>query len=74
MGLRTRKNKKWTTGSIYLILKNETYTGKIRRGIKKGDCELFEGLHTPIIDGNTFKKVKKIFKKRSNGRAKYLYR
>lgn len=74
MGITTRRGKRWTTGSLYVILKNQTYLGKIRKKLKKGQLELLPGIHDLIIDEKTFNKVQKIFKKRSHGRAKYIYR
>ncbi len=84
MNMTPSKNKKyyydWSAGTIYRILKNETYTGKIvkRKTTKKShlqkkreiipirDRETIENCHQPIITEELFKEAneKLIFMKR----------
>jgi len=50
---------------VYRILTNETYLGRI-----KWNNEIYNGIHEPIIDEQTFKKVSILLKERKKGRKK----
>jgi len=52
LGARTRRGNKWTPKSLYNILTNVVYIGKVKwRG------EVVEGRHEPLIEVQTFERV-----------------
>ncbi len=73
-------NKAWTTkkgtarggrafdkSSVYALLTNAIYIGKI-----KHKADVYDGEHEPIIDGNVFEKVQTRLQQNGHGRGNYL--
>ena len=58
-----RGGNNFNRGSLYHILNNKLYIGKIENKIIN---KVFDGLHEAIIDENTFNKVQDIFKENIN--------
>jgi len=55
LGARTRRGNKWTPKSLYNILTNVVYIGKVKwRG------EVVEGRHEPLIEVPTFERVNQL--------------
>ncbi|REB77460.1 resolvase [Cutibacterium acnes] len=75
-GIKTKKNKEFSTISVKTILNNPMYIGKIRfnqhenwserrRQGKNPDPVLVDGTHTPIIEASQWNQVQEKLQKRS---------
>jgi len=68
MGIITAKNVKWREGAVKRILLNETYTGKLRYGVRSNKENAFnvDGAMPQIIDQDTFDKAQEVRAGRRN--------
>lgn len=64
MGIKPQKSENWEYPSIKKILANPVYCGKIGWKTKSNGDILYQGLHEPVIDENTFNAVQE--KRKSN--------
>ena len=80
-GAKSKRGGLWENRSVEYILKNPVYTGKIRwspqgRAGRQSDGTnsiLVKGLHTPIIDDNTYEAAQRIFAQQKRLFAKYAH-
>jgi len=72
----TRTGGKWSEFTIWYILKNPTYCGKLRWGYRKNgiidekSMIVYDGDHEPIISVETFEEIQRIAKRRGEGSPK----
>lgn len=79
MDINSTKGGLWSDRTIKLILHNPTYIGKVRftvGGMKRDfynpNTQLFDGVHEPIIDIDTWNKAQELNLKRREIYSKYM--
>ena len=55
IGFRTKNEKRFTLGNVYLMLRNTFYYGEFEYPVKSGNW--YQGKHTPLITKELFDKV-----------------
>lgn len=79
MGIKSTRGGLWGDRTIKLILHNPTYIGKVRftvggmeRDYFNPDTQIFNGIHEPIIDMDTWNKAQELNIKRREIYSKYM--
>ena len=81
MGIRTNRGNLWENRTIDYILQNPVYIGKIRwnpsgrtrRNYDDPDIMIVDGIHEPIIDEETFERVRAIYEANRKKHIRYAH-
>ncbi|MDR3207123.1 MAG: recombinase family protein [Oscillospiraceae bacterium] len=56
-GISPPRGTRWRKATIARMLRNEVYLGRVVRKTGAGEAIALQGLHPPLIDGETFRRV-----------------